>query len=585
MAFGDALSTAVPDTEPATLVQMSIKRLKDLATRLNIQFAPKCNRPTLANKIGPVLQQEQECLFCLGPCNPSIHMFPGMPGSPVGAGDLSSESSDEDELALTGGIPRSAISALASANNSDLPPTLPETDFVSGSLAPRSNQAQLPDAAAAIQAATYSMPGTSSADLLQPPFSAEAPLRPAAPIRQTTPVSLQSFSGTHHASLPAPAQQGLQQPGGAQAPADPMLSMLTALLSHQQHAQQQLQQQMLQQQSIQQEWFVNQQRQRDQEAQAERLRQAEEARIQREHQQALLQSVSNAAQATRISSILSTPEAAATTAQSAAQGQVRIVQVANQDMARFVGVNPVPLQQVVGSLDSVDFNKTKHKLTSGENAGSKVVVSQERWPNNCLPSAVVHTPPEKLTDLTKQQFYSGFLNKILMEMPHGVYHEPTINKLKFLAHIGKIAHNTAWIQVLQTVTSFFHGIEQAQQSWSDWKRIDEWLWHAERDLRAFPIPVPSQAPSKPRQPGQADQPAKKARLEDVQGIPFNWMRKHDICFLFNAGKCPEAADHKIASGPTMIAHICAGCLRLTKARISAHGAASCPSKPFNSSLF
>ena len=264
-------------------------------------------------------------------------------------------------------------------------------------------------------------------------------------------------------------------------------------------------------------------------------------------------------------------------------GWARIDPILNEPNAQILGIHPGAVRRFEGDVSTVDMTKMKKQLTSGENRyGNAGVLWEHRWPHHLLSTIAVPNPPGKHADLTERQFFSGFVNKILVEMPliEGV--QETENKLRFLAHIVNLSHNTAWPHVLEVAAGFFRALEQMQQSWASWTNIEIWLERAGRNIRSLPAPRPSDHGRRQNPFGQGDHPTKKPRNEFVEGIPTAYIKENKLCIMFNLGRCNESGNHalKNSDGKLTVSHLCAGCFKAGRGSQSNHGASNCSFKPF-----
>lgn len=276
-------------------------------------------------------------------------------------------------------------------------------------------------------------------------------------------------------------------------------------------------------------------------------------------------------------------------------GWARIDPILNEPNAQLLGIHPGPVRKFEGDVSTVDMSKMKKQLTSGENRyGNAGVLWEHRWPHHLLSTIAVPNPPGKHADLSERQFFSGFVNKILVEMPlndsvdasnpanaWGKVQE-TENKLRFMAHIANLSHNVAWPHVLEVAAGFFRALEQMQQTWASWSNIEIWLERAGRNIRSVPAPKPSDSGRRPNPFGQGDQPPKRQRNESIEGIPMAFIKDNKLCIGFNLGRCNESANHAIKNtdGRIMVVHLCAGCYKAGRGSQSSHGASSCSYKPF-----
>ena len=144
-----------------------------------------------------------------------------------------------------------------------------------------------------------------------------------------------------------------------------------------------------------------------------------------------------------------------------------------------------------------------------------------------------------------------------------------------------MSHSANWNQVLEVAAMFFRSLQQAQNTWSNWRSIEEFLERAQSQVRTFSH-MASRSATESNQSGfQAGQP-KKDQNNTVEGIPKSWIiSSTDLCLVFNMGKCNKNSDHHIANNAKWVKHLCAGCRKSGRGDKSDHGAAKCPHKPFN----
>ena len=232
---------------------------------------------------------------------------------------------------------------------------------------------------------------------------------------------------------------------------------------------------------------------------------------------------------------------------------------------------------IEGDISNLDVSKLKKKMHSGENtSGGSGVIKEQRWAHHALSRTQCPNIPQKNADLTNLQYFSGMLNKMLVEVTPGslpLIHE---NKLKFTAVMANLAHTASWNQILELNAMFFRSLEQGQQSWGNWEDISVFLDRARHQVQQ----------SNPVQKSfQGGPPNKRQRGQDsdnkIEGIPASWIKEKKFCLVFNIGKCPKPSDYTIAEGAVHVTHVCAGCVKLGKGRQTDHGASSCDYRPFN----
>lgn len=261
-------------------------------------------------------------------------------------------------------------------------------------------------------------------------------------------------------------------------------------------------------------------------------------------------------------------------------GRARVDPVRNTGNAALLGVQPNPLLAMVGDMSKMDMSKVRKNMSSGENtSGAGFVIRQHHWPHQLL-SHMCPNVPGKHAGLTQLQFFSGMCNKMLLETLPEDFNPILQNQLRFTAFIANMSHTANWQQVLEVAAMFFRSLEQAQNSWTDWRSIEEFLERAQSQVRTFSR-MTSRPTTDPTQPGQLGSQPRKDRDTTVEGIPKTWIISSDMCLLFNMGKCNHKSDHYIINNTKWVKHLCAGCNKAGKGDKSDHGAYKCPHKPFN----
>jgi hypothetical protein len=232
----------------------------------------------------------------------------------------------------------------------------------------------------------------------------------------------------------------------------------------------------------------------------------------------------------------------------------------------------------------VDMSKLKRKLVSGENTSGIVgVTSEHYWPHQLVSKTSCLNPPPSNSKMSHLHYFSGLTNIIVSSLPPDSCAVETENMLLFMAYTANMALRNDWPPVLDVIAAFFRGLEHGQLNWISWDKIEDFLVRAERQIR--PRLAQNRNPDPHHSPRgrsyQLDHDTKKPKQEDVAGIPSEYFRSQKFCYLFNlASKCPEAGDHPIRGGRTILFHTCAGCFKRDSTRQS-HPASSCKRGPFN----
>ena len=256
-------------------------------------------------------------------------------------------------------------------------------------------------------------------------------------------------------------------------------------------------------------------------------------------------------------------------------GKIALQPIPNRRNAQFAAINTMPLMVLEGDINAVDMSKIKRKLVSGEHtSGSQGVVIETRWPHHCISRVSCPNPPSH-EKMSMAQFFSGFANKIQMEMDPALENSELENKLHHLSTMADMAVNSPWEHVLSLNASLFHCVEQAQLAWNSWGPIQEWL-----DKSLSQLKHKTTAQKQAVLPSSSDcPPIKKPRKDDnIDRISTEWIKEQKICIMFQMDKCKELSDHKTKGGNTTLSHKCAGCLKVKKEMVSSHGTRTCPNR-------
>ena len=261
-------------------------------------------------------------------------------------------------------------------------------------------------------------------------------------------------------------------------------------------------------------------------------------------------------------------------------GKINIQPVPNLVNAQFTGMSMAPLMQLDGDLNSVDMSKVKRKLVSGEtNGGSSGIIKEIRWTHHCV-SKVSHPQPVQHSKQNPQVFFSGCFNKLLSEFPQSQSGSALENKMKYMSRLADLSINDPWENILTINAAMFRALEQGHMNWSCWSTIELWLERTISHMRNRTFSTLQQVGKHVRPSGDSNQdpPNKKQRFDFVERIPEGWIRDNKLCIMFQLGRCSQQSDHTTKGGNTPLAHVCAGCLRLEKGRVSGHGAKDCSHK-------
>ena len=260
-------------------------------------------------------------------------------------------------------------------------------------------------------------------------------------------------------------------------------------------------------------------------------------------------------------------------------GRARLIPIANMQNAQRVGISLAPKQALSGDYSQCDLTKLKRKLVSGRNSsGDQGIVQEHHWPHHCLSKNAIpkNKVPKDVSNMTQMMFCGGMVNKILAETPSNLLPPEVENKMLFTSRIIDLAFKVNWPHVVEIVACFFDSLERAQQSWEDWASIDAWLIHQERLVSVLP-PSFNNGGSHQQQQLPAGGQQKKAKFEDILGIPCWWLRNENICIMFNTGSCKSPPDHDFRG--SKLAHFCAACYKQGKGQNKSHGAKECSSLP------
>ena len=257
------------------------------------------------------------------------------------------------------------------------------------------------------------------------------------------------------------------------------------------------------------------------------------------------------------------------------EGRARIIPLQNEAFAQLLGVQPPPIMQIEGDVSNLDMSKLKKKMLSGENSsGGYGVIKEQSWPHHLLSRTQCPSIPQKNSSMTNLHFFSGMLNKILVESAPNSLPPIHQNKLLYAANLANLAHTASWTQILDINAMFFCSLEQGQQTWDNWSAISAFLDRARQQVRqTIPAVKPNDGPPSKKHKGQEH--------DKIEGIPASWIKTNKFCLVFNIGKCQKPGDHHIADGNVFVTHVCAGCVKLGKGNHNDHGASTCSHKPFH----
>ena len=576
-----------------TVDSLNVPHLRVIAQRLALDISgPYIRKDDLQQLIRDKLLTFPSCFSCAGRCDPALHLFevnladahpvnnaPHSANHVVVADELMDTNQPGTaqlpprDLFSVNSVPFDNIALVTSSADfiSDFGNTGQPLDQVVGAPPPNNVSRMLADSAAQLRNSggiALSVPST------MPPPSA------------------QLFQGQHvaHSSNLQQIWHPLAQPRLPPIPANaqfhsvpqiptlPQFSLPPANSSMQTTDSASILQLLLAQQNSQQQWQQSLQQRMDDSAQQNRIA-----------QDAFLQSLQGLAQmnigskpAPHSSGLLS-PFGSVLPALTppTQQGRARLVAIPNRRNAQRMGINMAPLQELDGDYTQCDLTRLKRKLVSGRfSSGSNGVVKEERWPHQCLNKNAVQSVPKEVGEMTFPMFCAGMFGKVLTETPSDIIDPCAENKLLFASRICDLAFNLPWKHIIEVIACFFESVEQAQQRWDNWPEIDSWLIHQERLISVLPSNSQLSTPhhqSAHNQPPPFAAPPKKARFDDVLGIPCWWMRNENLCVLFNNGSCKLPGDHLVQDNN--LHHICAACCKGGKGRITAHGAHNCPNKP------
>ena len=258
------------------------------------------------------------------------------------------------------------------------------------------------------------------------------------------------------------------------------------------------------------------------------------------------------------------------------KGKLVLLKPINPRNAQHLGVVVQPKLRVEGDLEAIDMSKLKRKLVSGRNTtGASNIVQETNWPHHMIPKLVLNPTPS-YDNLTSNQFYYGYLVKILSEAdPKMLIPESqTENKLRFLSHLAKISFSVPWKDVLDMNATFLEMIEQNAINFSDWEMIESWLNQAMEAVKTRHALA------------GAVNPAKKQKTDDhhdnkkIEGLDPEFIKTNLFCIKFQINKCENSSSHEVGRDDNRVTlkHECAGCFKLGKPASSSHGAKSCPNK-------
>ena len=180
--------------------------------------------------------------------------------------------------------------------------------------------------------------------------------------------------------------------------------------------------------------------------------------------------------------------------------------------------------------------------------------------------------------MTIQQYFSGWVNKILSEADPSLEDSVTNNQLRLLGDFATLSLTLPLSELLAFTASFLKCLEQKTLTWDDWPQIQAWY---ERSLAALKTKMALGNCQPPSKKGKfelnngANPPGKKTH---IAGVEIDWMKSQNICIKFQLGACSETDSHKIQSNTTLLKHICAGCSKLNLPGDKSHPAKQCPNK-------
>ena len=517
---------APPNTVPKILAELTKDQILRIASEwYNLSLNKQDLKPALVSAVRDVMVLVEECDVCSGQCDPDTHSFPPEDYNVV----LLPVITEQSALNNTAAGAAATLAGLFHNNNSnDVPVSDRSTNFVLSSTrggsttTTQSTSSSFDPVVTEPVLPTLPSTTTTQAGLPNPTPQSFQPHLPTPPTQQYI------FSHPTHFGYPQ-VSHFAQQP--TQPPPQPQQQDILLKLMEQQK---QLVDMLL----------------------ADRSSRSQEHSVP-------LPIVPPLDQRTRV------------TAPTQPAGRIAIQPVPNKRNAQFAAINTMPLMVLEGDINAVDMSKLKRKLVSGEHtSGSQGVVIETRWPHHCISRVSCQNPPSH-DKLTMAQFFSGFCNKILMELDPSLENSELENKLRHLSTMADIAINSPWNHVLSLNASLFRCLEQAQLSWNSWDTIQDWLDKSLSQLKHKNTNVkPGAAPNHSDGP-----PQKQPRRDDnVEGIPTEWMKEQKICIMFQLDRCRETGDHKTKGGNTILAHCCAGCLKSKKETVSSHGVKSCPNK-------
>ena len=514
------------DSEPASLGELSVERLRRIAQQYQIIYTNE-KKQELLELVKDAMMTDFECVVCVGQCEPDQHIFPPL----------------VQNFCATPVTPISgALSLVSNADNTDSTVGQHSAPFIDGQLAGPSQPVNLAEAitdgARALTDEVVTQAEQAALDHAEQARQREADRTLAMQrhrdrlARQEEAAAANTRAANSRSSLRIPPSSTIT---------DPSLAGISAILEQQRTFQ-------LQQQQTQQ----NQQ-----------MAFLEALKAITQRSQVPLPDIPLAASSNNIDPLTA--------------GRARIVPLQNEAFAQLLGVQPPPIMQIEGDVSNLDMSKLKKKMFSGENSsGGSGVIKEQSWPHHLLSRTQCPNNPQKNASMTILHFFSGMINKILIESTPNSLPLTHQNKLMYTAFMANLAHTASWPQILEINAMFFCSLEQGQQTWDNWSAISAFLDRARQQVRQS-IPAP-----KPHLDGP---PTKRQKAQDfdnkIEGIPAAWIKSNKFCLLFNIGKCQKPTDHNLADGAAFVIHVCAGCVKLGKGNKTDHGASTCTHKPFH----
>ena len=286
------------------------------------------------------------------------------------------------------------------------------------------------------------------------------------------------------------------------------------------------------------------------------------------------------------------------------RGKLKTKQVVNTGMAARFGVFAQPVFEIDGDIESTDVSKMRKILHAGhDKVGAGLVLRQSIWPHRLMQATVPGYDSTEHKDLTFHQFINGMLTKILSETSEERMDPAMSNKFSFLQFLVEMSFNYEHKAVLETYAHMHNAFQMRTFEWTDtWASIDERLKSLRGRYSHSPQPVTfkkgarcSSCANKPANPGAGNgggQPFRNQQPSsskpDVNDVPKNYMKAHNICIKYNQGDkngvkgCKEKGSHKNSSDQNVtLQHICAGCYAKSKLQ-EAHPVAGCHNGPFKS---